>query len=340
MKKIIAYKTFDELMADVTTDLRSYSLSGLIDPQELIRVVRMVTKDLGLRIYKTKEVALELHNGKVRLPEDYYTFNFALLADSGSKLIVPPQGVSTTVVPYPQVQAYQDAPPPAENCKTYCGTSEQQPCGQCEQCTPTLVISPGHTPLKLFGNPCQAPRVFLDCKGDAMELVQIVNAQVHRWKRLIRLYLIDSPGIPESCPNRYAYGCDKIWVKDRFLHSDLECGTIYLNYEGVLEDEEGNLLVVDVPKLTEYYEYAVKVRIFENLYLNGEDVQQRLQFLENKLLVVKDEARKIVKTPNFSELHEMWKLNRRAFNSRYVDMFAYRNFWGLDPANYAGGYFY
>lgn len=332
MKKIIAYKTFDELWADVTSDLRSYSLAGLLEPQEAFRVVRAVTKTLGLRIYKTKETILELHNGKVRLPEDYYTMNFALGAHSGSKLIIPPQGVTTVTVPYPQ-ELFQDAPPMADNCTSYCGTSAHQPCGQCERCTPTVTLSPGHTPLQLFGDPCQRPRIFLDCRGDTMELIQTMQAQVHRWTHIYRLQLIESPDIREFCPNRHVHAQDKIWTKDRFLHSSMDCGTIYLNYEGILEDEEGNLLVVDVPNITEYYEYAVKERIFENLYLNGEDVQQRLQYITNQLVLARDKAIRIVKTPNFQELHDVWKLNRQAFNARYVDMFAYQNFWGLFTGN-------
>ena len=58
----LKYRTFDSLLEDVRADLRSFSTDGVIDPAQLIKVAMKVNYDLGLRIYSTKEVVLELCN--------------------------------------------------------------------------------------------------------------------------------------------------------------------------------------------------------------------------------------------------------------------------------------
>ena len=330
----LKYKTFDSLMADVMVDFRSYAQASLIDPQELIRVVRWVTQDLGLRIFQTKEEILEINNGHCRLPRDYYAFNFGLLIDQGSRTIIPPQGIRTDVVPYPQ---YSDAPPVTENCNSSScpqSVSSCGGCGNCGECTPTLTPVPGFNPLHLMGDPCVKPRVFMNCKGEAFELVQILQTQIHKWHRLIPVRLVESLNIPGTCPNRHVHCSDKIWIKDDFLYSNLNCGQLYINYEGILEDSEGNLLVVDRPKITEYYEYKVKHRILENLYLNGEDVGQKLGYIKEELRRARVEAISIVRMPNFKEIQDTWALNRKAFNARYVDMFVKRYFYGWQSWGY------
>jgi hypothetical protein len=96
---------------------------------------------------------------------------------------------------------------------------------------------------------------------------------------------------------------------------------VYINYLGNLEDDNGNLLVLDHPMCNEYYEYALKQRILENLYMNGEDVAQKMQLIEQRLRAARNNALSIVNTPNFKEMYELWKNNRRAMYARYYDMF-------------------
>jgi hypothetical protein len=88
-----------------------------------------------------------------------------------------------------------------------------------------------------------------------------------------------------------------------------------------MEDEQGNLLVPDHDLLNEYYEYALKQRILENLFLNGEDVSQRMQLIEAKLKAARNAALSLVNTPNFKEMEKLWWTNRRAQYFKYYDMF-------------------
>ena len=71
----------------------------------------------------------------------------------------------------------------------------------------------------------------------------------------------------------------------------------------------------------EYYEYAFKARILENLFLNGEDVGQRIQLIESKLRPARNNALSLVNTPNFREMEQMWWTNRKAMYGKYYAMF-------------------
>jgi hypothetical protein len=45
-----------------------------------------------------------------------------------------------------------------------------------------------------------------------------------------------------------------------------------------MENEEGDLLVLDHPYCNEYYEYALKQRILENMLFDGENVGHTIRF--------------------------------------------------------------
>lgn len=319
----LKYKPFDSLVDDVMLDFKNDTLENLIDPQELIRVAKWVTDDLGLRIYKTQETILELNHHKVKLPDDFHVFNWGLLCGEGAVQIPIPQGTHMEEIPFPIT--YKSVP---DNNINTCTNGEICPkpacggCNSCDLCNPELVLVPGYNPLRPYGDPCVKPRVFMSCKGDAFELIQVMQTQMHKWKIMLPLRLVNSTHeVASGCPNLHVNCSDHIWIKDGFLHSNLSHGKIYLNYQGALEDVDGNLLVVDDPILTLFYEYKLKDRILENLFNNGEDVERRLDRNAIRLRSARIEAKNKVNTPDFKEMSDVWKTNRRAFNARYVDMF-------------------
>jgi hypothetical protein len=59
----------------------------------------------------------------------------------------------------------------------------------------------------------------------------------------------------------------------------------------------------------------------ENLYMNGEDVAQRMQLVEQRLKIARNNAMSLVNTPNFKEMEQMWLTNRKAMYARYYNMF-------------------
>lgn len=276
----LKYKTFDELLEDVSVDFSMYSLEGMIEPQQLIKVVQRINYDLGLRIFKTKEEVLDIENSLVRLPDDFYVMNYALLC---SQYKIEQPAMSGTHVEEVIVD-------------------------------PETVTSP-------CGDTC-----ITDC-GDHMRLVQKLQYET-------RIYDINTPitltgsskTISCDCPNT-SYKSPYVGkLKDGFIYMNIETGKLYINYQGALEDEDGNLLILDHPMINEYYEYGLKQRILENLYMNGEDVVQKLNLIEQRFRGARNNALSIVNTPNFKELSKLHDMNRRAMYGKYYDQFKSYNY--------------
>jgi hypothetical protein len=323
----LKYRTFDQLLEDVTVDLNTFALENLIEPQQLIKLTKKINYDLGLRINQQKEVILEVCHNKVKLPDDFYTFNFAFICGHylehvGYDGIVG--GTTIVEVPYQEVPANIDVcAPPTVNCRT----CNSHPCNQTAACDLNHpIVDPIPTqydPLNPYGNTCIAPRVFMNCKGEKWELVQVINntGTTRVYNDLIPLRMKASQEIECDCPNLYYNTRNEGWIKGGFLFTTFETGKVYLNYQGQMEDDQGNLMVPDHDLLNEYYEYALKARIFENLYLNGEDVAQRMQLIEQRLKAARNQALSLVNTPNFKEMEKMWWTNRKAMYGKYYTMF-------------------
>ena len=73
------YRTFDQLLNDVSIDFSSQALEGMIEPQQLIKVATRVNYDLGLRINRTKDAVVDISHKKGKLPTDFQYLNYALV---------------------------------------------------------------------------------------------------------------------------------------------------------------------------------------------------------------------------------------------------------------------
>jgi hypothetical protein len=327
------YRTFDELLNDVLVDFQVFSLENMIDPQTLIKVARRLNYDLGLRINQTKEVILEVEHGKVKLPDDFYVFNYAMVCGEYSVAVGNDLGgTHIEEVPYTETPANPDVcAAPTVNCST-CNAN---PCNHTAACSgavrpPDNYLPGQYDPNSPFGNTCIRPRVFMNCKGDQYELIQIVKPGVTRTYRvLIPLRMRPSQNIDCQCPNLYWNAPNEGWIKNGFLYTTFDCGKVYLNFQGQMEDEDGNLMVPDHELLNDYYEYALKQRILENLFMNGEDVSQRIQLIEPRVKAARNQALGLVNTPNFEEMKKLWWANRVAQYGKYYNMF---KSYPIDPA--------
>ena len=307
----LKYRTFDQLLEDVKVDLHTFALENMIEPQQLIKLARKINYDLGLRITQQKEVLLEVSHGKVKLPDDFYAFNFALVC--GSYIHYSGYSIGGTHIEEVPYREY-----PAKTILNCCEAPIEQPC--CFNRKEGVCVT--HNPDQPYGDTCIKPRVFVNKKGEAYELVQVVNEATTRiYRNTQPLRMKSSQEIDCDCPNLYYNTHNEGWIKFGFLYTSFQEGHVYINYQGHMEDEHGNLMVPDHELLNEYYEYALKERILENLYMNGEDVAQRLQLIMPKLRAARNQALGLVNTPNFKEMEKLWKANRKAMNGMFYDMF-------------------
>jgi hypothetical protein len=325
----IKYRTFDSLLEDVTVDLNTFALENMIEPQQLIKLTKKINYDLGLRVNQTKEVILEVCHGRVKLPDDFYVFNFALICgtytvNTGYNI----GGTNIQEIPYTEVPSTVDVCSPIS---VNCRTCNANPCNHTAGCDLNFPIV---DPIPVAYDPFIPPRVFMNCKGDKYELVQIVggSGETRTYSSTMPLRMKASQNIECNCPNLYWNTPNEGWIQGGFLFTTLDTCKVYLNYQGQMEDDQGNLLVPDHDLLNEYYEYALKARIFENLYLNGEDVAQRMQLVEQRLKSARNNALSVVNTPNFRELEDMWWTNRRAMYGKYYSMF--ESYAGYNRNNY------
>jgi len=320
----LKYRTFDSLLEDIMVDFQTFSLENMLEPQSLIKVATRVNYDLGLRLNQTKEVILEVEHGKVKLPDDFYTFNFAMICgeyklQTGYDI----GGTNIQEVPYKEVPSTVDAcAVPTVNCSV----CNAQPCNHTAACElntlPGNYIPDAYDPSNPFGNTCIRPRVFMNCKGEKYELIQIMpNGQTRAYHVMIPLRMKASQNIECDCPNLYWNTPNQGWLKNGFLYTTFQTGKVYLNYQGQLENEDGDLMVADHPLLNEYYEYAMKERLLENLLMNGEDVSQKLQLIMQRTKAARNAALGMINTPNFEEMKKLWWANRTAQYGKYYNMF-------------------
>jgi hypothetical protein len=327
----IKYRTFDSLMADVRVDFPNLDLENMIEPQQLIKVTKRVNYDLGLRVMMTKQAILDVERGKCKLPDDFYSLNLALICDEVTVTQGMPAGTNIQEVPYNGITPYQMTQSVIDPCtdgtvNCGCGLGNPCTCNSCNSCHQKPCCCPGEAPTMpacaTNTDACVKPRLILNCKNECFELVQIVNTTTNTYKRILPIRIVDNPeNVDCNCPNLYMNTGAKAWIQNGFLMTNLDCAKVYIQYQGAMEDDDGNLLVVDHDLINEYYEYAVKQRILENLIMNDEPVDKKLQLVEARLRVARIQAVSLVNTPNFSEMKQVWAMNRKAMNARYVDMF-------------------
>lgn len=282
MKTEPKYRTFDELLNEVSADIYQFDNEGLIEPGVLIKIAQRVNYDLGLRIHGTKEKILDIEKNKTKLPDDFYVLNYAFLC-----------GSYTVSQPIMSGRQTENVILDADQCKK-CG--EPDPLCTCEK---TYTV---------------------ECKTGEKIFVQVVEKrgmEVKTYETFERIHISSSTGRKDALDNSIRSG----YIKNGFIYTNIEKGKLYLSYQGSLEDDEGNLLVLDHPMINEYYEYAIKQRILENLYMNGEDVAQKMQLIEQRLRAARNNALTIVNTPDFAEMKQLWETNRKAQYAKYYDMF-------------------
>lgn len=157
--------------------------------------------------------------------------------------------------------------------------------------------------------------------GQYYSLVQSLKSEVRTYEEFFPLQVGKAKVVSTDCPNIEVKSANQAQIRDGFIFTNMETAKIHFNYIGNMEDDEGNLLVLDHPIINEFYEYAIKQRILENLMMNGEDVTQKVQLIEQRLRAARNNALSVVNTPDFAEMKKLWEMNRKAMYGKYYNMF-------------------
>jgi hypothetical protein len=361
MKTETQYRTFDELIDSVKIDMRTFDLEGMINPQELIKVVLRVNYELGLKVNPSRSKPIELYKGKAKLPNDFYVLNFALLCDGKTRkedqetYKTYSQGVSEgTLIASQKIRLEGDTGPVRQD-TIYTSLTQGRNVINHNLGTSNVVLQifaddntmlsfevemPNATTLYIYnesevlipnvkivviGAPDVARNVavadLIGSPGKGAIVRYSLNGVRTEYTNPIVLRLEKSKSVSSECFNLTSRSPFSAALKNGFLVSNFDEGIIYLNYQSLMEDDQGNLLVLDHPLCNEYYEYAIKQRIYENLLMNGENVSNMMQLMEQRLRAARNNALSFMNTPDFADMRKIWELNRKAQYHNYFDMF-------------------
>lgn len=163
-----------------------------------------------------------------------------------------------------------------------------------------------------------------NCDGSAYWVTQTYKDKVITQHHLfpIRITPKSSKFCSEDCVNNRWTAGNEIHIENSEVTASFREGQIYISYLADMSDEDGNLLVLDHPKVTPYYEYAVKKSIIENLLMDGtDDVERKWSLMKNELKEARIEALNFTNTVEYSEIQQFYKANRKRFLNRYTSMF-------------------
>ena len=218
----IKYKTFDELMASVESDMDTFADAGMVDRSKYIKIIRKVNADIGLKINAEKEIMLDIKNHKVELPADFEYLQLALLCQEPVQVYTSHSADAPKLIPE-IVSCNTSSPCDACPTKCPCGTNTTL-CGHCYKIYEYQPMDITYTyktclPVKL------TKKSYRFCSDNCL------NTMV--------------------TSDKYKYTLD---VSENILTLDgIKEGKLYLSYVTDMVNDNGDLIIVDHPLINDFY---------------------------------------------------------------------------------------
>lgn len=278
------YISLDELLSSVRSDLHEYDNNSLILEDRLLKVIYRCNEKLGVKLNKSKQVLLEVKDGKADLPKDFFKIEMLF-------------ATCVTSIP-PQLQLIPG------NKATY------------TECIPdnTPMINVSKIACASVDNCCT-------------NLWLIRQPQIQR-----EVYI--NTFIPLSMSKRCANYCTSYYpgsrvrsdysidLVDDVIKTSFKEGQIFLCYLGSLEDEDGKPLIPFHPLLNEYYEWSLKKKILEDIYMNSEaDVEKKLQYAKQALSDAYLEAWQFTGYPEHQEMERAYQKHSVDFYNKWFSIY-------------------
>ena len=252
------YIKLSQLVASVASDLHSFDDSNLIDEDRLIKIVRKVNSDLGVRIHESKSCILDIKNYKAELPSDFWKLEL-IFATTTTTL-----NVGNLMLGGTQTETVTEYPTDLTDQMNILNYSQK--------------IN-NYTPIKLgcYDQDCNQCYWVIK-KNPLAQKIRITNIIPLQLNNSCNNYLTNySPHFHNN------HGNYQIDIVENIIETSFKNGQIIITYLGNMEDEEGNILIPFHPQLFPYYELSCKVKILQDLFINSEaDVQAKLQYLERE----------------------------------------------------------
>lgn len=261
---MLRYKTYEELIASVYSDLELYADNNLLDSRKYIKTAKWCNATLGLKINPIVETVLCIKNFKAEMPLNLKQ------AYSAFMVFEQPQGLlssthGTSVRQYTKEQLLNKGITPTE------GSCRLSACGE---------------------------QFFVTQTFEQKELVFDKVVPVYLSQSALSKFSKNSPSRLFNKQREFI-----IDFKEEEIITNIESGTLYLSYLSELVDEEGNLLILDHDLVQFFYEWSIKEKILENLYYNSEaDVKLKLDDAREKAALERNKAVSLVLKPEYREM--------------------------------------
>jgi len=189
-------------------------------------------------------------------------------------------------------------------------------------------------------DPWKQNRVYTICDNkQQVNVIEYRSDIVRQYSQFEKIRLTSSKEATSFCVNtQFKDAFHQGHIRDGFLfiptlnhhrdgysndYKEYHHARVYICYLGAMEDDQGNLLVLDHPYINEYYEYSLKKRILENIYIGGEpDIERRMALIDKEYKNARAIALSIVTTPDFHELKQVIERNRAAMHHKYIHPFS------------------
>lgn len=277
----LKYITLNQLMASVESDFSSYADNGMIDRGKVIKIVRKVNEDVGLKIFKEKETVIDIQNFKGELPEDFMLLQLALVCNAESYTLNLPGSVLGT-----HTEEHVHVVPT----NTYCNT------GAC-----------------------------LESRNGCYWVTQTYKNKTIKYSNLqpVRITQRGLNVCSDNCPNqKWNKGLYEVDIDNGQITTGFREGKLYINYLSDMVNENGELLLLDHALVQPYYEYAIKKHLIENWMVNKQaDVYNLLPYYKNELKEARIAALNFTETIEYTEIQDVYRINRLRFYNRYHKMF-------------------
>lgn len=283
--------TKSQIIAEITTKLKDYEESGLVDHISIDLWIRNALKEFGGNLMERTETTIEVIDGKATLPENFYSLGIALKCD--------PVGVSCEDEEAKKViqssYFYRERTEVQEFWDNQVGNV---PCADGEECK-TIVEE------VFWHDNAKSAKVYYDN-------VQILSL-VQGYKKV---------KCDKGCPNLKEYESPyEISHQGNYFQCNFDNGYIYMRYRGLPTDENGELLIPDIQrnKLNEYIQYTCIRRTLENVFLSSDDpnVANKLIYFGNK----EDQTYLAAKNDSIVEGMKNWKKRIKYNNRRFTRKF-------------------
>lgn len=232
--------TKKEFIAELASDLKQYDESNLIDYRSVDLWLKTKLKRFGNNIMVPTEAFLKVENGRVKLPDNFWKLNLAVKCD--------PNGYRV------------------------------------ESGDPKTVITSTAFKIRVEENNVWNNNIEGYNKKDFKQVIEKVFVDSN-----IVNYYYSSPTILKLTKGMKKEVCSKgclnlqskfthsspweINILNNFIQTNFTKGYIYIQYEGLPIDEDGDVLIPETQHdhLREYLMYHCKAKLMENLMGNGDE---------------------------------------------------------------------